>query len=141
MATQIHDLDGPKRKRDGSLGEDKAEVKMIKGNEGKGQMKGSKGMGKAGTKVKGKGSQSGKNARPPGISDDEITQLPPSDIPDSGIKKPKQTWVESDKEKLISYIVDSEQWANFKINQAKIFQYVSFNGTKIKCIITFLAML
>ena len=76
-------------------------------------------------KGKGKGSRSGKNARPPGASDEEIAELSPSEVAQAGIRRMKELWKEEDKELLVSYIVDSDRWTNFKVNQSKIFKYVS----------------
>ena len=103
----------------------------LKSGEGKGAQSGVKRKHEKASvagKGKGKGGRSGKNARPPGASDDEIAELSPSEVAQAGIRRVKEHWKEEDKEILVSYIVDSDRWMNFKVNQSKIFKHVSAFG-------------
>ena len=74
----------------------------------KGRSQSMKGGGKTTSKVRGKGSRTGKNACPPGASNEEISHLLHSDIADARVTKFKANWEENEKEKLVSYIVDAE---------------------------------
>jgi len=119
-------ISGNKQARDQVEGlDDEGRFEGRKKPEVKGRSQSTKGGRKTTSKVSGKGSRTGKNACPPGASDEEISHLVPSDIADARVTKVKASWGENEKEKLVSYIVDVERWPNFKINQAKIFLYVS----------------
>lgn len=76
-------------------------------------------------KPTGRGSRGGRNARPPGNSDDEIQELSPEE---ARLAEPpsvaREFWTDDDKIKIVSYICASERWSTFKLNQAHVFQEV-----------------
>ncbi|KAH9951558.1 hypothetical protein B0H21DRAFT_842192 [Amylocystis lapponica] len=72
-------------------------------------------------KATGKGSRSGKNRREGGGSDDDIAELDDDEVEKARLKEPKREhWLESDRLKLISYVVDERNWASFQKNQAQM---------------------
>ena len=76
-------------------------------------------------KEKGREAGLGRMCSPHGASDEEISELSPLEVAQERITRVKEHWKEEDKEIVVSYIVDSDCWTNFKVNQNKIFKHVS----------------